>query len=218
MCILHVEFVCKCIYVYFTYILDGAGTSVRLGASAQASAQTHTEWAMTLGLDSPCGDVYSEPVRQTDEQLQGFGVLLFKIDAPVDLLFDARYMVETDLRDELARFRCCDNSARDNSPGSTPDTSQCQTVFAGVYAVGRGPTGTHAALACAPHEIVARSVHDIQKQCAPLIKQFVQQLVERGASAKAGASSMGTKIDGSKFDSTRGRWSKHLGAYYRIPE
>ena len=24
---LYVEFVCKCIYVYFTYILDGAGTS-----------------------------------------------------------------------------------------------------------------------------------------------------------------------------------------------
>ena len=23
---LYVEFVCKCIYVYFTYILDGAGT------------------------------------------------------------------------------------------------------------------------------------------------------------------------------------------------
>ena len=24
---LYVEFVCKCIYVYFTYILDGAGTA-----------------------------------------------------------------------------------------------------------------------------------------------------------------------------------------------
>ena len=58
--------------------------------------------------------------------------------------------------------------------------------------------------ACAPHEIVATSIEDCKTQCAPSIKRFVRQLVERKASAKAGASSMGTKIDisGSKFDST----------------
>ena len=115
-------------------------------------------------------------------------------------------------------FSCCDNSDKDTSPGSTPDTSKCQTVFAGVYAVGRGPQGTHAALSCAPHEITAQSREECIKHCAPLIKQFVQRLVQRRASAKAGASSMGTKLDGTNFDSTHGRWSQHLGAYYRIPE
>ena len=180
-----------------------------------------TEWATITGLDSPCKDVYrdSTPVDgEAFQPLEGFGVLLFKINAPINLLFDMRYDIETCLRDELSTFSCCDNSDKDTSPGSTPDTSKCQTVFAGVYAVGRGPQGTHAALSCAPREITAQSREECIKHCAPLIKQFVQRLVQRRASAKAGASSMGTKLDGTNFDSTHGRWSQHLGAYYRIPE
>ena len=50
-------------------------------------------------------------------------------------------------------------------------------------------------------------------QCTPqtLTKPII------GGTAKAGASSMGTKGDGSVLDSTPGRWVAHLGNYYKIP-
>ena len=41
---LYVEFVCKCIYVYFTYILDGAGT---FGAALRVRSVRSNAWCAT---------------------------------------------------------------------------------------------------------------------------------------------------------------------------
>ena len=59
---LYVEFVCKCIYVYFTYILDGAGTPLRSSITT-TSARCATTWPGSTRSSSTtavtCGCTYS---------------------------------------------------------------------------------------------------------------------------------------------------------------
>lgn len=195
------------------HISAGAGAA---GAStAHSVASTSVEWAIGAGLDQKVDDVYTSP-----SHLQGFGCLLFKIKAPVHVLFDIRYAIELMLRDTLQSVGICDNSDKDRSAGRVPDTSACQTVFAGVYAVGRGPQGTHAKLSETETTmtISTSSVRDCEQKCKGRIDTFVKKLVDLGGSAKAGASSLGTKSDGTTFDTTKGRWACHLGNYYKIPK
>ena len=147
--------------------------------------------------------------------------MLFQLEASPSELFTARYMVETELRDALERVGRCDNSPRDKSAGSSPYVSRFKTIYAGVYAVGKGPTGIHAALAkMFPKPLhIATNLEQCVADCQEQIKSFVDALTQfQKASAKAGASSLGVELDGKPFDSTKGRWRQHLGAYYKIPK
>ena len=56
---LYVEFVCKCIYVYFTYILDGAGTSTTASSRCSRPQRSLTTLPGTASRSRPASTTCS---------------------------------------------------------------------------------------------------------------------------------------------------------------
>eukprot|EP01043_Picozoa_sp_COSAG02_P049620 COSAG02_NODE_5001_length_4730_cov_106.047938_4_plen_627_part_00 len=209
---------------------DGTMTRMVVGAqtashtSATSSVELDMRWAVATGLDEA---VELESTYTPNEsggahlREEGFGHLLFKLHADTfEQTIVLRYEQELALRTALLRVRRCDNKARDRSAGSSPNFDDIEELYAGVYAVGVGRKGiaSHIAsrLQMQTPTIYARTSAEAREQCAPLIAQFVELLQEVEGTAKAGASSLGKRKDGTSFDSTKGRWRAHLGNYFPL--
>ena len=117
-------------------------------------------------------------------------------------------------------MKSCDNHDRDRAAGSSPNFATISQLYGGVYAVGLGPVGIATTIKAHTGTIYGEfsvaSAGDAARLCAPIIDEFVEVLDSVGGRAKAGASSMGIRENGKAFDSTRGRWRHHLGAYFKL--